>query len=63
MNIFGVVPYLIKGRLLKRTSNFSKTFSNKQLKILKLLMPTLQKIDKLLGPPVGQSLILVANYK
>jgi len=61
MNIFGLVPYLIKGRLLKRTSNFSKTFSNKQLKILQLLMPTLQKIDKLLGPPVGQSLILVAK--
>ena len=61
MNIFGVLPYFIKSRITKRNSNFSRTFSPWQLSLLQMIMPILQKIDQLLGPPVGQSIVVVAE--
>ncbi len=60
-NFFGVFPYWLKSRVLKKTTNFSRTFSPQQLQRLRRLIPLLQTLDRLLGPPVGQSAILIAR--
>lgn len=60
-NFFGVLPYWLKSRVFKKSTNFSRTFSPKQLQRLRRIMPLLQAVDRLLGPPVGQSAILIAR--
>ena len=60
-NIFGVLPYWLKSRVLKRSANFSRTFAPWQLHLLQRTMPILQVIDRLIGPPIGQSAILIAQ--
>jgi SAM-dependent methyltransferase len=60
-NIFGIAPYWLKSRVLKRQANFSRTFSPGQLHALRLLMPWLQRFDRWLGPPIGQSALLFAR--
>ena len=61
MNIFGVVPYFIKSRLLKRQANLSRTFPHWQLRLIRLAIPLLSRIDRTIGPPIGQSVILVVK--
>lgn len=61
MNIFGVIPYFIKSRILKKQANFSRTMSTRQLAIIKRMIPILKIIDRFVGPPIGQSLIMVAQ--
>ncbi len=60
MNIFGVGPYWLKSRVLRKQSNFSRTFKPWQLTLIRRLVPVLSKIDRLIGPPIGQSAILIA---
>jgi len=61
MNLAGVGPYWIKSRLLKKQANFSRTFTPGQLDRIRRAMPWLRMMDRLTGPPIGQSLILVAK--
>ena len=61
MNISGVLPYFIKSRIIRNNANFSRTFSKSQINILKFLMPLFKNIDYLVGPPIGQSLVVVAE--
>lgn len=61
MNLAGVGPYFIKSRLLKKQANFSRTFSPRQLDRIRQAMPWLRMIDRLTGPPVGQSLVMVGR--
>ncbi len=61
MNIFGVFPYWLKSVVLRRKVNFSNTFSDRQLNLLQAALPSLQRLDRLIGPPIGQSVILVAS--
>lgn len=61
MNIFGVIPYFIKSRILKKQANFSRTMSTRQLARIKRMLPLLKKIDRFIGPPIGQSLIMIAQ--
>jgi SAM-dependent methyltransferase len=61
MNIAGVIPYWIKSVLLRRKANFSRTFSPLQLRLIRGLVPLCKWIDSACGPPVGQSLVLVAR--
>ena len=60
MNIFGVLPYWLKSRVLRKTAVFSRTFKPWQLALIHRLIPTLRLLDRLVGPPIGQSLILIA---
>ena len=60
MNIAGVLPYFIKSRVLKRDTHFSRTFTPAALKRIHSLIPWLRRLDRLIGPPVGQSLIASA---
>lgn len=61
MNFAGVLPYFIKSRVLKRRQNFSRTFNERQIKRIANLMPWLEKFDRVVGPPLGLSLICVAE--
>lgn len=61
MNIAGVVPYWLKSRVLKRKANFSRTFTPRQLDGIRRAIPWLRMLDRLTGPFVGQSLIMVAR--
>jgi SAM-dependent methyltransferase len=61
MNVAGVLPYWVKCRLSKRDSTFSRTFRPWQLRAINGAMPVLRLIDRLAGPPVGLSAILVAR--
>lgn len=61
MNIFGVLPYFLKSRILKKQANFSRTMSRKQLERIRKMLPILKRIDRFVGPPLGQSLVLVAR--
>ena len=61
MNLAGVMPYWIKSRLLKKDVNFSRTFKPWQLGLLKRIVPILKILDRITGPPIGQSIILIAR--
>ena len=62
MNFVGVLPYWFKSKTLKKNENFSRTFSYWQLMVIKKLIRIIKKIDRLTGPPVGLSALVVA-YK
>jgi SAM-dependent methyltransferase len=61
MNLAGVVPYWIKSVVLRRRTNFSRTFSARQLAGIRRAIPWLRRLDRVTGPPIGQSVILVAR--
>lgn len=61
MNIAGVAPYFLKSRILKRSENFSRTFSIGQIRRIQRLMPALRTLDRVTGAPVGLSVVCVAR--
>jgi SAM-dependent methyltransferase len=61
MNAVGVVPYFVKGRILRRRSTLSNSFTPGQLGWIKRSIGLFRTVDRLTGPPVGQSVVLVAR--
>lgn len=61
MNLSGVGPYFLKSRMLRSEANFSRTFTPKQLDRIRRMMPWARRLDRVTGPPVGQSLLLVGQ--
>ena len=61
MNVAGVLPYFLKSRVLKRPSTLSRSFKPWQLKAIAAATPALRLLDRLTGPLVGQSALLVAR--
>ena len=61
MNIAGVLPYWLKSRVLRKRSTFSQSFKPWQLRAIRLAVPVLRAVDKVTGPFVGQSAVLVAR--
>ncbi|REJ77059.1 MAG: class I SAM-dependent methyltransferase [Acidobacteria bacterium] len=61
MNVSAVAPYLLKSRLLRPKANFSRTFSERQLRIIRAAIPIIRTIDRLTGPPIGLSLVAVGE--
>lgn len=61
MNLAGVLPYFLKSRVLRRQANFSRTFKPWQLRVMAASMPVLRAVDRVTGPFVGQSALLVAR--
>ncbi len=61
MNLAGVAPYFLKSRILKRSENFSRTFSIKQIQRIQRAIPYLRMLDRLTGPVLGLSVICVAR--
>ena len=55
-NLFGMFGWLISGRILNRT-----VLPKGQLRLYDRLVPVFRPIERLLGPPLGQSLIVVGR--
>ena len=54
MNLVGIVGWLMNGRLLKR-----KLIPEKQLQVFDRMIPLLRRIERLMPPPIGQSLVAI----
>lgn len=61
MNLVGVFPYWLKSRVLRKEVNLSRTYSKRQLRWIARGMSFYRLLDRLTGPPLGQSLVLVAE--
>jgi hypothetical protein len=68
MNLAGVGPYLLKSRILRRGSTFSSSFNERQLRWIKRSIGAFRLVDRATGwagpgggPPVGQSVVLLAT--
>lgn len=61
MNMAAVVPYLIKGRILKLKGNFSMEISQERLGLYNHLIPWFERFERLVKPVFGLSLIAVAK--
>jgi 2-polyprenyl-3-methyl-5-hydroxy-6-metoxy-1,4-benzoquinol methylase len=58
LNFFGLLGWFFNGRILKK-----KELPEKQTKLFDQLVPFLSFAEKIIKPPLGQSLILVAQKK
>ena len=56
MNIFGILTWFLAGRILKQ-----KEFHKEACHMLDRIVPTLRVLESLGSPPLGQSLIMVAQ--
>ena len=61
MNVVGVLPYFVKGRILRRRSTLSNSFTPRQLTWIRRSIGLFRAVDRVTGPPVGQSVVLVAR--
>lgn len=61
MNFAGVLPYWLKSRVLRKDQPLSTTYNPKQLRWIARSMRLFRWIDRLTGPPLGQSLVLLAR--
>ncbi|TAJ07301.1 MAG: class I SAM-dependent methyltransferase [Nitrospirae bacterium] len=59
MNPIAVVPWWVKGKVLKRATNFSLTFSPEELRRMNRAIPWLKLLDRVFPFPVGLSLLAV----
>ena len=56
MNMFGILTWFLAGRILKQ-----KEFHKEACHMLDKIVPALRKLESLGNPPLGQSLIMVAE--
>jgi 2-polyprenyl-3-methyl-5-hydroxy-6-metoxy-1,4-benzoquinol methylase len=61
MNLLATVPYFLKGRVLKRTDNFSSTLDPDRVGFYNRLMPWFERIERVLPVPFGLSLVAVGR--
>ncbi|MFT4539722.1 MAG: 2-polyprenyl-3-methyl-5-hydroxy-6-metoxy-1,4-benzoquinol methylase [Planctomycetota bacterium] len=61
MNMVATLPYLLKGRILKRKRNFSGTINGGKLGLYNSLMPWFERVEKVIPPLFGLSLIAVGR--
>ncbi len=61
MNLAATIPYFVKGRLLKRDRNFSNSIDGERLGFYNRIVPWLERIERVLPPPFGLSLIAIAR--
>jgi SAM-dependent methyltransferase len=57
MNMFGILTWFLAGRILKQ-----KEFHKRACHMLDKIVPALRKLESLGNPPLGQSLIMVAEF-
>lgn len=58
LNFLGLLGWFVNGRILK-----NKELPEKQTKLFDKLVPFLEFTEKIIRPPLGQSLILIARKK
>lgn len=61
MNMAAVLPYFIKGRILRRQGNFSRTVSMSRLGFYNRMMPWFEWFERIVSPRFGLSLYAVAR--
>jgi len=61
INFFGALVYFLKGKMMKKKTNFSNTFSDKKLIKINKLIPFLIYFDKIVNIPIGLSYIVLAK--
>jgi 2-polyprenyl-3-methyl-5-hydroxy-6-metoxy-1,4-benzoquinol methylase len=61
MNLAGVLPYFLKSRVLKKQAALSNTYSPRQIELIARSMRLVRLLDRVSGPPLGQSLVLLAD--
>ena len=61
MNWVATIPYFIKGRLLKPRRNFSRSIKKERLSLYNQLMPWLERLERIVPPPFGLSVIAVGR--
>lgn len=61
MNMLGAILYFFKGKIGKKKTNFSNTFSPKKIQRMNKIIPILAKIEKKLPTFFGLSVIVVAE--
>ncbi|MEL6430381.1 MAG: class I SAM-dependent methyltransferase [Planctomycetota bacterium] len=61
MNLAAVGPYLLKGRVLKKRTNFSNSLSGSRLGFYDGIIPWLERVERVVPPPVGLSLVAIAR--
>lgn len=61
MNAAAMGPYLLKGRVLKTRTNFSNSLSGSKLGLYNRVIPWLERIERVIPPPAGLSLVAVAR--
>jgi len=62
MNMAATVPYFLKGRVLKKkTGSFSTSIDGSKLGFYDRLIPWLERVERLVPPPFGLSLVAIAR--
>lgn len=61
MNMAATLPYFLKGRVLKKRSNFSGTIDQGKVGLYNRLMPWLERMERVLPTPFGLSLVAVGR--
>ncbi len=61
MNMAAVLPYLMKGRVLKKQHNFSNSIDGGKLGFYNKLMPWLERAERILPKPFGLSVVAVGR--
>lgn len=60
MNLAGTLAYWINGKFRGHRTNFSRTFAPRSLRLIARIVPLFQGLDRILGPPIGLSLVAEA---
>ncbi|MEP4485957.1 MAG: class I SAM-dependent methyltransferase [Halioglobus sp.] len=61
MNLAGVLPYFLKSRIFRRDTALSSSYTPRQIKMIERSMKLVRLLDEITGPPIGQSLVIVAE--
>ena len=61
MNMPGALIYLLEGKVKKKKTNFSNTFSHEKIQRINKLIPILTKIEKFIPSFFGLSIVAVVK--
>jgi 2-polyprenyl-3-methyl-5-hydroxy-6-metoxy-1,4-benzoquinol methylase len=63
INMAGAIAYFIKGKIQKKETNFSNTFSTTKLQRINKLIPLMIKVEKIVPAIFGLSVVAVATKR
>lgn len=58
-NVFGVLPWLLSARILRQSLQADSV--NLQIKVFNAMVPMMRKMENIVHPPIGQSVMAVAK--
>jgi len=63
MNMPGAMLYFLKGKVLRKKTNFSNTIKPGGLGLMNRMIPLISKVESVLRPPFGLSVVAVARKR